>query len=95
MAPNPLALGHLSGDLGEKIEAMALKVDCKDLLDNLEMGWVNQLVPKNNSKVGRKLAELAKPLWQILQRMVMELFNGVEAARGKRVVGLQRWRRGV
>jgi len=55
MSPNPLALGHLSGDLGEQIAAMALKVDRKDIISNSEMWRVTQLVPKKDSIVGRKL----------------------------------------
>jgi len=60
MAPNLLALGHLSRDLGAQIEPMALDVNSKEIITNLEMWWVNQLVPKNNSMVGRNLVELAK-----------------------------------
>ena len=47
---------------------------------------MNQLVPKNNNMVGRKFVELAKRLQEMLKRMVMELFNGVGAARSERVV---------
>jgi len=51
--------------------------------DNLEQGWVKEVLPRGDNEGARKALELGERLREITQRGVIEISNPVRAAQTK------------